>query len=68
MLPVQTIEQLVLIHLRHKLPRYDLETPIQDWNRLAHLLDDIGHDCGIAIYGPIRTGNDIVRFIRERRR
>jgi len=68
MIPVQTIEQLVLVHVRHQLPRHDLKTEIKDRKRLANLLEDIGHDCGIAIYGPINSGDDIVRFIRERRR
>ncbi|ETF00954.1 hypothetical protein W822_20155 [Advenella kashmirensis W13003] len=68
MIPVQTIEQLVLSHIRHQLPRHELDTQIKDRKRLNHLLDDIGHDCGVVIYGPINTGEDIVRFIRERRR
>jgi len=67
MIPVQTIEQLVLTHIRHQLPRHGLETPIKNRRQLHGLLDDIGHDCGVAIYGPIETGSDIVRFIQEHR-
>ena len=67
MISVQTIEQLVLTHIRHQLPRHDLTTPIRNRRQLNGLLDDIGHDCGVAIYGPIETGSDIVRFIQERR-
>lgn len=68
MISVQTIEQLVLTHIRQQLPRHDLKTEITDRKRLAHILDDIGHDCGVAIYGHIRTGQDIVRFIHDHRR
>lgn len=67
MISVQTIEQMVLVHIRHQLPRHGLETPIKNRRQLHALLDDIGHDCGVAIYGSIETGNDIVRFIHERR-
>ena len=67
MTQIQSIEHLVLAHIRHQLPRHDLRTEITDRKRLAHLLDDIGHDCGVAIYGPIRTGQDIVQFIQDRR-
>ena len=68
MIPVQTIEHLVLNHIRHQLPRHDLKTEITDRKRLAHMLNDIGHDCGVAIYGQIRSGQDIVRFIQDRRK
>jgi hypothetical protein len=60
---VMTIDSVVLQEIRRKWPRHTLDTILDDRTGLSHVLEHIGQRCGVAVYGRIITGMDIVKAV-----
>ena len=63
MTEVTTIETVVLQEIRRQWPGHTLDTILNDRTGLAHVLEQIGQRCGVAVYGRIITGMDIVTAV-----
>lgn len=63
MTQIKTIESVVLQELRRRWPGHTLDTTIDDRTGLSHVLEEVSHVCGVAVYGRIITGRDIVAAV-----
>lgn len=63
MTEVTTIESVVLQEIRRRWPHHTLDTILDDRTGLAHVLEHVSQRCGVAVYGRIITGMDIVKAV-----
>ncbi len=63
MTEVTTINAVVLQEIQRRWPRHTLDTILDDRPGLAHVLEHISQRCGVAVYGRIITGRDIVAAV-----